>query len=564
MVGVMKRIILILIAGLFAIFNLTAEDLILDIMFTNDIHGGIDRVEATFINPDFPPILGGGGSHARYIKTVREKTDGVTRDNLLLDAGDFFMGRPIGTVTEGQAVVDYFNMVGYDYVVIGNHEYDLGEERLTELIEQAEFDVLTANIVVRGTDQIVPYAQPYDIIEKMGVRIAIIGLTTTDTAIMSFPDHIANVEFLPPQDVLPRYIEKVREEGADIVIVAGHMGLPYEPMEAFVERYGEDADPDRERRWGYDAQELAHEVEGIDLFFGGHMHRGFAEPWIDPVNHTLVFQGWAYGSSMGHVQIKIDPETKTISGYELPSKYGGVLVTVFEEEFIPEPVVGRMIAEQTEIAEAGMDDIIGVTEVYLSRQSVDAQNRIGNMVCDAIREYAEADFSFINLGGIRDGISPGPITYRDIYNVQPFDNMLTVLEVEGTVLKDILETRVAGTRGGLYVSGITLVYNRRRDDFDRITKLLVGGEPWQADKIYRIATSDFLVEGNAGLTLLTRIPEDQITRYEVNLREAIAEYISENSPIRTQIDDRWRRDDESDLTPELREELQRISPTSQR
>ena len=559
MVRAMKKIIGLIIVGLIAIFNLTGEELILDIMFTNDIHGGMDRVEATFINPDFPPILGGGGSHAAYINMVRENSDGKTRDNLLLDMGDFFMGRPLGTKTEGRAILDYLNMIEYDYMIIGNHEYDLGEEHLIELLKDAEFTTLTANVVRKGTNKIVPYAKPYDIIDKMGVKIALIGLTTSDTAMMSFPEHIKDVEFLPPEDVLPGYIEEVRAKGADIVMVLGHMGLPYEPLEGFEERYGEGADPDRERRWGYDAQELAHEIEGIDVFFGGHMHRGFEEPWVDPVNHTLVFQGWAYGSSIGHVMFKIDKDTKTIAGYEVPSKYGGVLITTFEEEWIPDPEVGAEIARQTAIAEEGMDDVIGITNVYLSRSGVDAQNRIGNMVCDAIREFADADFSFVNLGGIRGEITQGAITYRDIYNIMPFDNMLTVLEVDGVTLKNILETRVAGTRAGLYVSGITMVFNRQRDDFDRVTKLLVGGEPWQADKIYRIATSDFLVEGNAGLTLLTRIPESQIIRYETNLRDAIVDYIEKNSPLETRIDDRWRRDDASTLTEELRQELERIS-----
>jgi 2',3'-cyclic-nucleotide 2'-phosphodiesterase (5'-nucleotidase family) len=558
----MKRIALILIAGLFLVFSLAAEELYLDIMFTNDVHGGMDRVEATFINPEFPPILGGGGSHARYIGKVREMTDGVNRDNLLVDIGDFFMGRPLGTKTEGMAIVDYFNMVGYDYSVIGNHEYDLGEERLIELIAAGDFKMLSANTVRKGTDEVVPYAQPYDIIEKMGVRIGIIGLTTDDTALMSFPEHIKNVDFLQPEVVLPRYIREVREQGADIVIVLGHMGLPYEPLEGYERRYSENAPPPEERRWGYDAQELAHEIEGIDVFFGGHMHRGFSEPWSDPVTHTLVFQGWAYGSSIGHVTLKIDKETKTISGFEAPSEYGGVLISTFEEEWIPEPEIAEEIARQTAIAEAGMDDVIGVADVYLSRMGSDTQNRIGNFVCDAILEFAEADFAFVNLGGLRAEIAQGAITYRDIYNVMPFDNMLTVLEVDGVTLKNILETRVAGTRAGLYVSGITMVYSRRRDDFDRVTKLHVGGEPWQADKIYRVATSDFLVEGNAGLTLLTQIPEEQIIRYETNLRDAIVDYIRKNTPIRTELDDRWKRDDNSDLTKELREELERADLTS--
>lgn len=534
-----------------------ADELILDVIFTNDIHGGMAPYEATFINPDFPPMLGGGGSHAAYIQEIRSRTDGKTRDILIVDAGDFFMGHPLGSETEGEAIVAYFNAVGYDLTVIGNHEYDLGEEKLVEMLEPAEFAVLTCNVVSKETGEIVPYAQPYIIVEKMGVKIGIIGLTTTDTAQMSFPDHIKNVEFLPAKPALEKYVDKIKDE-VDLVVVVGHMGLPYEPLEGFEQRYGENADPDRERRWGYDAQELAHEVEGIDLFFGGHMHRGFAEPWIDPYTHTMVFQGWAYGSGIGHVEIKIDKETKTVSGYETPSILDGALITMFQDTYIPEPEVAQLIAHYQESAEAGMDDVIGIADIFISREGPDAQSLIGNMVSDAIREYIDADFAFVNLGGVRGDIPLGPITYREVYNVMPFDNQLVVIEVDGITLKNIIETRIAGTRSGMYVSGVNVVYNRNREDFDRVTKLLVGGEPWQADKIYEVATSDFLMEGNAGLTLLTEIPESQIIRYEVNLRETIVDYIRSNTPVTAQIDDRWKRDDNAKLSEELRRELQSV------
>ena len=123
---------LILIILLFGTVLVSAEDLLLDVLFSNDIHGGIDRYAATFMNPDFPPMLGGGGSAATYINSVRGLSDGNIRDNLLVDAGDFFQGHPVGTITQGRAVIKYFNMVGYDLSVVGNHEFDLGEDVLIE------------------------------------------------------------------------------------------------------------------------------------------------------------------------------------------------------------------------------------------------------------------------------------------------------------------------------------------------------------------------------------------------------------------------------------------------
>jgi 2',3'-cyclic-nucleotide 2'-phosphodiesterase (5'-nucleotidase family) len=119
--------------------------------------------------------------------------------------------------------------------------------------------------------------------------------------------------------------------------------------------------------------------------------------------------------------------------------------------------------------------------------------------------------------------------------------------------------RVSGTRHGLRIAGGTVVYSRERDDYDRITKLEIGGKPWRADATYEVATTDFLMQGNAGLTMLTKVPEEKITRYEKELRDAIVDYIRRNSPIDIKIDDRWRREDNSKKTKELQEELNKLN-----
>jgi len=555
------KIFLALIITILSSF-LGAEELILDILFTNDIHGGIDRYSATFMNPEFPPMLGGGGSAAAYIKQVRSGIIPEKRDNLLIDAGDFFQGHPVGTISNGRYIIEYFNMIGYDLSVVGNHEYDIGEEALIETYKYADFPILSCNIIDKRTGELVKYVQPYMIMEKLGVKIGIIGVTTTDTEKMSFPENIKNVDFLPAKEELEKYVRIVREEEkVDVVIVVGHMGLPYDPEPAYQNRYhGEGYE--KQKYWGYDAQELAHEVEGIDVFFGGHMHKGFPEAWEDPVTHTMVFQGWAYGSSIGHVILKFDKETKTISGYEKPSIRNGVLLTLIEEEFLPDPEIADTIAAMQAIAEAGMDNIIGYTADYISRVDSDAQSKIGNLVCEAMIFNTDADFAFLNLGGVRGELEKGPVTYRDVFEVMPFDNQIVILTVDGLYLKKIIETRVAGSRHGLRLAGGKIVYSREREDFDRVTTLEIGGEPWKYDKIYSVATTDFLLQGNAGLTLLMKLPESKVIRPELNLRDAIVDYIRLNSPVTAAIDDRWKRNDNSELSEELKSELLRAGVIS--
>lgn len=196
-----------------------ANDLRLDIIWSNDVHGGIDRSEATFMNPEFPPQLGGAASAATLIKQVRSHRS-KTRENLLLDAGDFFQGRPVGTVTQGRAVIDYMNAIGYDAMTLGNHEFDIMQPELEATLEMANFPILSCNVIDTRTGKTPWYAFPYTIVERLGMRIGILGFTTTDTEMMSFPENIRGLDFLDEKKSVAKYVKILREEEkVDILIV---------------------------------------------------------------------------------------------------------------------------------------------------------------------------------------------------------------------------------------------------------------------------------------------------------------------------------------------------------
>jgi len=550
----MKKMILLTALSIILTVGLLAEDLRLDIVFSNDVHGGIDRSEATFMNPDFPPQLGGGASAATLIKHIRSLS-GTKRDMLLFDAGDFFQGRPVGTVTKGRAVIEYMNAIGYDAMTIGNHEFDIMNDELMETLDYANFPILSCNIIDRRTGDLPWYVVPYRIFSRLGLRIGVIGFTTTDTEKMSFPEHIKNIEFLDEKDTVAKYVKLVREqERADIVIVLGHAGLPYEVEATYLSRYDAAGNPLQQERyaaWGWDAQEIAREVPGIDLFVGGHIHKGWPEPWIDPHTHTMVVQGYAYGSNLGWITLTVDPATRSVSGYELPALREGMMITLFEDQFIPDREISATIEAEVAKAEEGMDEIIGIAGVHLNRTNVDAQSLMGNTIVDAMRNEVNADFAFLNLGGVRADIKNGPVTYRDIFQVMPFDNMVVSFRCTGEFLRRIIETRVEGGRHGLVVSGVNVVYSKKRPNFDRVTSLKIGGQPWDRNKIYTCTTTDFLMQGNAGLTLLTQVPQEDIVFHQINLRDAIVNYFRQKSPIRTKIDDRWKRDDNAKPTKEM-------------
>lgn len=545
----MKKLYILLII-IFIFSSLYCDEIRLNILFTNDIHGGIDAVPATFINPEFPPPLGGGASAAATIKYVRKKAKENGEPVLLLDAGDFFQGHPIGTMTNGEAVIKYMNMVKYDAMTIGNHEFDAGYEQLKKTLSLAEFPIVCANIVFENTGEIIPEAVPYIIKDIQGIKIAIIGLCTEETAMMSFPEHIKGLKFLPVAPTLEKYIKEVKDKGADLILVLAHLGIPYDVQSAYQHDIVEGHINDPNRYWPDNAIDLAYKVPGIDLFFAGHIHKGYNEPWEEPNNHTLLFQNYAYGSNMGYVVIKIDKETKTISGYELPAYIDGDLLTLFTEELIPDPAVKDSIERMQAEAEKGMDENVGEAVIHLSR-GVGAQSLIGNLVMDAMLEEVGADFSFLNLGGVRDDINQGQVTYRDVFDVLPFESQIVTLNISGALLKEILEIRVSYGHHGLRIAGGEVVYNKTLPNFQRVTKLKIAGKDWDPNKIYKVATTDFLMAGNAGLTILTEIPQEQITYNYIIMRDALANYFRRHKIVTAKIDNRWKMDITSQPTKEI-------------
>ncbi len=528
------------------------EPIRIDIVYTNDIGGGIGTTEATFMNREFPPIVGGVATAARYICCVRDQARQKGHGLLLLDAGDCFKGTPVGILTKGKAVIEAMNLLGYDAMAIGNHEYDEGVENLRRLSRLANFPMLSANTLDAKTGKQVDYAKSYIIKEVCGLKVAIIGITTADTPAYSFPENVEGVKFLPVAPVMEKYVKEVRDKGADLVIALVHVGIPYYADEGWAEIMNREARGEK-KTWRLNAMELAHQVPGIDLMFCGHIEKGYREPWEHPAHHTLLFQNYGHLTGLGQVTLEIDPQTRTISGYSLPGVDGG-LITLFEDEFCPLADVCVKVDSLIADAEKGMDEPIGRTLVTLHRGDA-ATNIMGLLTMDAVRERTEADFAFTNLGGIRAEITEGEITPRDVFDVLPFGNRVVVISMTGEFLKKIMEIRVKGRRAGVIMSGARIVFNRSRPDMDRITTFEIGGQILDPNKIYRVATSDYIAQGNIGLSVLKTVPQEDIYYTGTMTRDMVAAYIKEHSPISPRIDQRWKEDDTAEMDPELRRAL---------
>ncbi len=521
----------------------------LHVFFTNDVHGGIIEQEADFLNPEFPPTLGGGASAAAIIKKVRQQVkksgNGAT---LLIDSGDIFQGTLVGTLSKGKVVVEYMNRIGYDACVPGNHDFDLGKDNLKTLIEMSDFPWISCNIVNKATGEIWEPLRPYLVKEINGVRIGFTGATTVGTEYMSFPENIKGLHFLPEIPALQKMVKLLREkEKVDLVFVLVHTGLPYDEEKGYQELKQTTYEEVLKRGYA-NAMEIAHFVKGIDLLLAGHIHKGYREPWVDPVNHTICLQNYGNGGNLGWIVLDIDRPTRSIADFYAPADDGDLLL-LQEDEFWPDTSVAAYLREQQKKYEKGFQEVIGYTETALTRAGV-GEAPMYNLVTDAMRERLNADFAFTNFGGIRADLKIGPITKQDIFKVLPFGNQLVEFKASGRFLKQILEEKLKGNRRGLAISGGKIVYNRQLPDGHRIVQFLINGKPLQADKMYRVVTTDYLMEGNSGLQILTTIPQEKVAYTGILVREAVIEYVKKHSPLRIELQGRWKKDDHAQPDPQ--------------
>jgi 2',3'-cyclic-nucleotide 2'-phosphodiesterase (5'-nucleotidase family) len=546
-----KALILVaLLAAAVAALAADREDdgvLRLHLMWTNDLHGHIAPEPARFMNPEFPPPLGGAASAARYIKEVRTRAAAAGEEVLLVDVGDFFQGTPIGSKTRGTAVVEYFNSIGYAFTVPGNHDFDMGRENLERLVGLSEFPYVCANLVEAETGEPVDWVQPTLMLEFQGVKIGVVGIITPSTAAMSFPQNIEGLEFLPMPETVAEYRDRLLEEGADLIFLAIHEGLPYDPDEGWKRLTGStETETSAEEQGTYGSNhsyggmnlmELVHHVPGIDFAVGGHTHRGYHEPWIDPVNHTMCFESYGNGSSIGHAVLLIDRTTGTLVGWE-PSHARGTLITLFEDEIWPDEETAEVIRPFHEETQAAMRAVVGQTAVALGRGGPGA-NLVGNLVTDAMVDYFDADFSFQNLGGLRADLPAGDITAGDVFAVLPFGNELVEVRMDGRMVRRVIERKLAGRSGGIMVGGARVTFDKTRPDYDRVVGLEIAGEPWDPDRIYKVIVTSFLMEGNSGLDFLTQVQPGDVTPTRITTAECVERYFELHSPVRPRVDDRW-------------------------
>ena len=465
----MRSLLLVLLLAVPA----AAENLKIRVYHTNDVHGWIMPRPDKF---QTGRMIGGAAALASFVS--RE-----TGPKLVLDGGDWWQGTPEGSLTKGAAVAEVFNAIGYDAVVIGNHEYDAGGDALRALIASLKMPVLSANTY--GADgKLVPWVQASIVKEVAGVKIGIFGLTTSNMRRLAFPKNIAGLDFRREVDAAREQVKALQKKGATVIIAVTHVGLENENQ-----KFEGD-------------QTLAREVPGIDLIVGGHSHTFLNRP-IRGDNGTLITQAGSYLVKAGRATLEIDPATKRVVASS------DELVDLWPDRVGEDPVVKAIVAKHTDAVGKVFETVIATAPAPMGREA-DKESALGDWMSDCYRESLATDLALQNGGGIRAELPAGPVTLRSVFNVMPFDNSLVKLAMRGSDVRAALDHGV-GIERIAQVSGAEVEYRRPKPAGERLVSVKVGGAALDDAKTYTIATLDFLTNGGDGYSVFDNFVSSEPT-----------------------------------------------------
>ena len=531
------------------------------ILHTNDHHGRFWK------NADGEY---GMAAQKTVIDQIRAQVKADGGQLLLLSGGDVNTGVPESDMQDAEPDFKGMRKLGFDAMVLGNHEFDKPLPILAKQQKWANFPMISAN-VYRGNK---PMFEAYKIFNKGGLKIAVMGLTTDDTRKAVSPDNLqfsdtwvsgrvsnpkstAGIEFRKPADVAAKLVPVLRTQ-ADVVIAATHMGHYTDA------NHGSNAAGD---------VELARAVNGIDLIVGGHSQNpvcmktenvrddayvpgGECKP--DRQNGAWIVQAHEWGKYVGRADFEYKNGQLNLVKYALipinlkksvTGADGKKTKVLYTDEIIENPEMLAMLTPFQEKGQKVLSVEVGTTNGILDgdRSRVRSQaTSLGNLIAAAMQEKLKADFVVLNSGGVRDSIADGKITYKDVLKVQPFGNTLGYAELSGAQVMDYLNAAFkmsAGSGAFPQFAGVKAVY-----DNGALRDVFINNQPLDLNKTYRLGVGDFIAGGGDGYPKLKGVNPSYVNTGFVDA-DVLKAYIQKHSPIQA-------------ASFEPKNEVQRINPPS--
>lgn len=504
---------------------------------TNDVHGALAPYTVTSTDNVGATTHGGVLGLSAYVHNLRALADGRF---LLLDAGDIFQGTMASNMFGGRAMIATYNALGYDAAAIGNHEFDFGPEPgagpdasrlgvLTGRIAEARFPFLASNIDDVAKGEVIGWTNvvPSVLKDVGGIKVGIVGASTPTTGEATNPRNVAGLRFVAPVPRIAQEAQKLRAQGAQLVVLLAHMG-------------GRCADPNDPNNIatcvteGVEA-ELIGSVAAlppgtVDVAIGGHTHQRLAH-WHGT---TAILESGAQGHAFGLVQACPAPGGGLDRARSVLYPTQQLCLTTWSDgtcgprakgtHVQAARFAGAPLAVRPEVAEAARPFLEAVDRK--ERESIGAllpealsAEQLTALIAEALRRATHADFGVQNRGGVRTAIAAGATTYREVFESVPFDNYATVLTLTGREITELARALIGERPAWARPSFSGLVVEGQGDGLRVRTD---KGAALGAETPYTLCTTDFILNGGDGAgAALAGLDPARAHTYDLTLRDAL-------------------------------------------
>ncbi|WP_068318009.1 bifunctional metallophosphatase/5'-nucleotidase [Polycladidibacter hongkongensis] len=502
----------------------------LTILHINDLHSRIEPINKYDSGCSEKSAAEGKcfGGIAR-IKTAlderRAALSGEGKNFVTLDAGDQFQGSLFYTTYKGKAAVEFMNMLDFDAMAVGNHEFDDGPAALEKFIDAADFPVISGNIEVNNEPLLKGKVPGTLILEKGGEKVGIVSALAEDTDVTSSPG--AGVRFIMAEDYLKGAVEALEAAGVNKIIALTHAGLTRD-------------------------KQIAAAVPGIDVIVGGHSHTLLSNtqkrakgPYPVLVKNpegkdVPIVQAYAYGKFLGEIAVTWDDNGDVIKAVGEP--------ILLDSSVAEDETMKARVAELAAPIQELKAQVIGSAAEMIdgSRNTCRAgECAMGNLVADAILDATKdqgIEIVIQNGGGLRASIDAGEVTMGEVLTVLPFQNTLATFEMKGSHIKEALENGASKLEEGAgrfaQVAGIKYSFDASKPAGERIVALtMTDGSPIDPDKVYKVATNNYMRGGGDGYKVFA---EHGMNAYDYGpgLEIVLADYLKAHKDYQPKLDGR--------------------------
>jgi 5'-nucleotidase len=406
---------------------------------------------------------------------------------LHLDSGDSFQGAVVFNQFGGEVEYRTLSEAGLDGAVLANHEFDQGAKNLAEQMGNwASFPVLAANYDFESADlpwttELEDLTVPSMLYDLDGLRVGVIGMANISSLNSIYEEsNSMDLKVLEPGEVIPAEAAKLRDQGADIIVVLSHMGLEEDKL-------------------------IAAEFD-VDLILGGHNHVALDPPLVVENEETgkrvIICHSGAFAKFVGRLDLIVQDHQILSHDYTLFPVDRSVAKDPAVEEILDEY---RVLLEQ----DLNLDQVIGYAEEPLTRYgTTGGDSMLGNLTAEAMRAYpgVETEIALTNTLGIRSDIPAGNITLDALFNAMPFDNTITTMFLSGREVQELLDyvayrSAERGCNAQAQVAGIEF----QMDCADEVARdIRINGAPLNLDNTYELATNNYIAHGGSGFSMLKR------------------------------------------------------------